>query len=265
MRKAVENEETLEQLEYGNWIRRRKLILLGLFALGAGALLFIPLGSLYLSLVTILFAITLVSFLFPLYAYVMFSQKGGRLQEKIYNLIIQKLGEQATGRILDIGTGNGVLAVKLARQCDEVEVTGIDYWGEDWEYSKSVCKKNALLAKVENRVHFQKGDAAGLDFASDMFNGAISNLTFHEVRSVADKKSVVQEALRVVKRGGSFVFVDYFYEEKYYGMEGEFRKFLTDLGLLHFEYQPIRNLIALPALLRHPKILGRDGVIYGRK
>ena len=266
MIKAVENEKTLDaQLEYGNWIRKRILIILGLSALGAGLLLFIPLGPVYQILVTILFAIILVSFLLPLYAYVMFSQRGGRIQEKFYDLIIQELGEDAKGRILDFGSGNGVLAVKLARQCPEVEVMGIDYWGEDWEYSKCICEKNARAAKVENRVRFQKGDAASLDFASETFDGAISNLTFHEVKSVADKKSVLQEALRVVKPGGSFVFVDYFWEEKYYGPEPEFEEFLRDLGLLHFEYQHIHDLITLPGLLMHPRILGRVGIISGRK
>ena len=206
-----------EQLDYGNWIRRKKLLILGLCTLGASALFLIPLGSLFRILATILFAILLVSFLFPLYAYLMFSQNGGKLQEKIYNLIIQELGKDIKGRILDIGSGNGVLAVKLARQHGEAEVTGMDYWGEDWEYSKSVCEKNAKAAGVENRVHFQKGDAARLDFASDIFDGATSNLTFHEVKTAANAKSVLQEALRVVKPGGSFVFVDYFYNETYYG------------------------------------------------
>ena len=104
------------QLDYGNWIRKKNLLILGLCTLGMGALIFIPLGSLYRLTVTILFVIVLISFLFPLYAYVMFSQKGGRLQEKVYNLIIQSLGAKVKGRILDIGSGNGVLAVKLAQQ-----------------------------------------------------------------------------------------------------------------------------------------------------
>src|SRR5262249_25441799 len=158
--------------------------ILGLCTLGVGALIFIPLGAFYRLVVTILFAVLLISFLFPLYAYVAFSQHGGRFQEKVYNLIIQSLGK-ATGKILDIGTGNGVLAIQLAQQNDQAEVVGIDYWGEDWEYSKNVCEKNAELGGVEQRVRFQKGDAAQLEFASDTFDGAVSNLTFHEVRSVA--------------------------------------------------------------------------------
>ena len=186
------------QLNYGNWVRRRNLLILGLCTLGAAALIFIPLGFLYRFAVVILFIIILVSFLFPLYAYVMFSQHGGQFQDRVYNLIIQSLGAKVKGRILDIGSGNGVLAVKLAQQHGEAEVVGIDYWGKNWEYSKGVCEQNARAAEVESQVSFQKGDAAALEFASETFDGAMSNLTFHEVQSAdvykrqsSDRKSVV--------------------------------------------------------------------------
>ena len=144
------------QLEYGNWIRKKNLLILGLCVLGAGALILVPLGTIYRLTMTILFVLILVSFLFPLYAYVMFSQKGGRLQEKIYTLIIQSLGTNVKGKILDIGSGNGVLAVKLAQQHGETEVVGMDYWGKDWEYSKSVCEKNARIGNVEAGYSFKK-------------------------------------------------------------------------------------------------------------
>jgi len=118
---------------------------------------------------------------------------------------------------------------------------------------------------VESRVHFQKGDAAKLDFATDTFDGAISNLTFHEVQSVADKRAVVREALRVVKPRGSFSFVDYFYDAKYYRKSLEFEKYLQDLKLAEFEFKPLGDLIKIPTLLKHPKIFGKVGIIYGRK
>ena len=253
------------QLDYGNWIRKRILLILGLCTLGVGGLIIVPLGLIYRLIMAFLFVIILVSFLFPLYSYFMFSQTGGRFQEKVYNLIIQSLGTKVKGKILDIGSGNGVLAVTLAQQQVDAEVIGVDYWGKDWEYSKSVCEKNAQIGKVEDRVHFQKGDAAALEFANDTFDGAISNLTFHEVKSIADKREVVQEAFRVVKAGGRFAFVDYFYDAKYYGNASEFEKYLKGLKLSQFEYKPLRDMMAIPLLLRHPKILGKIGIIYGRK
>jgi SAM-dependent methyltransferase len=253
------------QLDYGNWVRKKILLILGLCALGMGALIFIPLGLAYKIVVATLFVIVFVSFLFPLYAYIMFSQNGGKLQEKIYNLAIQHLGKDLKGKFIDIGSGNGVLAVTLAQKHENIEVTGIDYWGTDWEYSKSVCEKNARIVKVENRVYFQKGDAALLDFSNNTFDGAISNLTFHEVKSVPDKKLVLQEALRVVKSDGSFSFVDYFFDEKYYGTPSEFEQFLKDLNLTQFERKRLQDVILLPALLKHPKILGKVGIIFGKK
>lgn len=253
------------QLNYGNWIRKRILLILGMCALGVGVLSLLPFGSLYQLVMAFLFVMTFVSFLFPLYSYVMFSQNGGRIQDRVYNLIIQHLGSPITGRILDIGSGNGVLAVKLAQQHGEAEVVGMDYWGKDWEYSKGVCDKNARIGGVENRVHFQKGDAAALEFASDTFDGAVSNLTFHEVRSVVDKREVIREALRVVKGKGRFAFVDYFYNAKFYGTTAEFKNYLRSLNLSDFEMKPLREMIELPLLLQHPKILGQVGIVYGSK
>ncbi len=253
------------QLDYGNWIRKKILFVLGTCTLGIGLLALIPLGPVYRISMTVLFVILLVSFLFPFYAYIMFSQSGGKLQEKFYNLIIQSLGKDVAGRVIDIGSGNGVLAAKLAQQHPQAEVTGVDYWGADWEYSKSVCEQNARAAHVADRVHFQKGDAASLDFEDNTFDGATSNLTFHEVKSAADKRAVIREALRVVKPGGTFAFIDYFYEEKHYGNEAEFETFLAAMKLAQLEFKPLRDLIAIPSLLKHPKILGKVGILYGRK
>jgi SAM-dependent methyltransferase len=253
------------QLEYGNWIRKKILLILGLCSLALGILALIPLGPVYQIVMASLFALTFISFLFPLYSYFMFSQKGGRFQEKVYDLIIRSLGATIQGRILDIGSGNGVLAVRLAQHHREAEVVGMDYWGRDWEYSKSICERNAQTGKVENRVHFQKGDAAALDFESDSFDGSVSNLTFHEVQSAPDKREVVREALRVLKPGCSFAYVDYFYEPKFYGNASEFEEYLKCLNLSHFESRPLQEMMKIPLLLRHPKILGKAGILYGRK
>lgn len=253
------------QLNYGNWIRKRILVILGLCSLGIGILSFIRFGFIYHLVMVILFVITFISFLLPFYTFVMVSHSGGNIQDKVYNLIIQHLSTPITGQLLDIGSGNGVLSVKLARQNSEAEVIGVDYWGKDWEYSKEICDKNARIGGVENRVYFQKGDAAALEFADDTFDGVVSNLTFHEVRSVVDKREVVCEALRVIKGGGRFAFVDYFYNAKLYGSAAEFENYLRSLKLSHFEIKPLQEVIKLPLLLRYPKILGQVGIVYGRK
>ena len=102
-------------------------------------------------------------------------------------------------------------------------------------------------------------------FAENTFDGVISNLTFHEVKPVPDKRDLVREALRVVKPGGTFAFVDYFYCGKFYGRTAEFESYLRKMNLSQFEFKPLHRMIAIPVLLRHPKIFGRVGIVYGKK
>jgi SAM-dependent methyltransferase len=254
-----------EKLKYGNWIRKRVLIILGVCASVTWLLAFLPLPNVLRVAAGIIALIFSGSFLYPLYAYRMFSPQGGNMQAKIYNLIIESLGRPARGKVLDIGTGNGVLAVKLAQCFPGARVTGMDYWGSDWEYAKTVCDENARSAGVSERVNFVKGDAAALEFADGEFDAIVSNLTFHEVKSIAQKSEVVKEALRALKPGGVFAFVDYFYESRYYGHVSDFEARLAQFGLSKVTLAPIDKKLNIPTLLKHPKALGRVGILYGQK
>ncbi len=61
--------------------------------------------------------------------------------------------------------------------------------------------KKKWIEGIADRVTFQKGDAAKLDFADETFDAAVSNFVFHEgAFRKKDKRDVVREALRVVKK-----------------------------------------------------------------
>jgi SAM-dependent methyltransferase len=255
----------MDKLQYGNWIRKKVLWMLGLTSLALGVLAVVPLPAAVRIVSGIMGIATFGSFLYPLYVYYMFSPSGGNLQEKFYNLILDHLENQGSGKVLDIGTGNGVLAIKAALRNQAAQVTGVDFWGKDWEYSKSVCEQNARIANVADRVHFQKGDAASLDFSDGTFDAVVSNLTFHEVRMVKRKSDVLREAFRLLKPGGSFAFIDYFYDDRYYGFSSEFEILLWGLKLQKVELKPLHEVLTFPRLLRHPRALGRVGIVYGKK
>ncbi len=260
----VENMPT-KALVYGNWIRRRILWRLGASALVAAVIAAFPIHPDTRVGAGILFAILLVSLFFPLYAYYAFSAKGGNLQEKIFDRILAILGQRERAEILDIGTGNGVRAVKLAIGNPQSRVTAIDYWGKDWEYAKALCEQNAHIAQVSDAIRFVRGDAATLDFGDATFDAVVSNLTFHEVETVRDKRDVVAEAHRVLKAGGEFVFVDYFYQAKIYGSLLDFEAFIQGLGIRHHLLKPIGDAVSLSWVLRHPRVLGKVGVLSGQK
>jgi ubiquinone/menaquinone biosynthesis C-methylase UbiE len=259
-------EATLtSNITYGNWIRKKMLLVLGLGVLILGILFFL-LSNVYLQIVTgLLFGILLISFSFPLYAYYAFSPHGGNVQEKVYTLIVDNLGQSTPENALDIGTGNGVLILKLAQKYPATQVVGMDYWGKNWEYSQAICETNARTAQVADRVRFVKGDAAALEFHDAAFAAVVSNLTFHEVKSAPQKREVVREALRVLRPGGTFAFVDYFYDGQYYGPTAEFETFLHSLGLSKIELKHLNDVLPLPGLLRHPKIFGKVGIVDGQK
>lgn len=253
------------QLVYGNWIRKRVLWRLGAACLVAAGLALLPIHPWLRLAAVILFIILFVSLLLPLNAYVAFSPWGGNLQEAFFDRIVERVDGHAAWACLDIGTGNGVLAVKLALKIPEARVTALDYWGDDWEYAKRVCQANARTAGVESSIQFVSGDAAKLDFPDASFDAVVSNLTFHEVKTATDTRDVVAEALRVLKPGGSFVFVDYFFESKLYGAVPALEEFVRGLGVRSHQLVPISQVIPLSPMLRHPKVLGRVGMLTGSK
>ena len=253
------------KLQYGNWIRRKVLWLLGLTSLALGVVAALPIPVFIRVLSGILGLVALISFLYPLYAYFMFSHWGGNLPDKFYELILDHIEKNSTGKLLDIGTGNGILAIKAALRNPGVEVTGVDYWGKNWEYSRSACEQNARIANVSERVKFEKGDAASLNYSDGTFDVVLSNLTFHEVVQVKRKSDVMREVLRLLKPGGSFAFIDYFFEERYYGDAAGFELLFLSLKLKSVELKRLQDVPIFPGLLRHPRALGKIGIVYGKK
>ena len=59
----------------------------------------------------------------------------------------------------------------------------------------------------------------------------MSNFVFHEVKSVKDKREVLKEALRVVKKDGAFSFQDLFQVKRCYGDLDSLLQELRDSGI----------------------------------
>lgn len=169
------------------------------------------------------------------------------------------------GTILDIGCGAAALTVRCAKAFPNATLVGMDYWGTEWSYAKEQCERNAQIEGVSQRLSFQKGDAAKLDFADETFDGAVSNFVFHEVRSQPDKRKVVREALRVVKKGGAFAIQDMFGQKPLYGDMNDFCEQLKKEGAVReIHYVPnIEKQDFVPAFVTAPWMIRDAGLIYG--
>jgi len=169
------------------------------------------------------------------------------------------------GEALDIGCGNGPLTIALAARFPTTRVTGIDFWGESWEYSQDVCETNAANQGVGERTTFQQASAADLPFGDESFAAVVSNLCFHEVRDVRDKRELLLEALRVLEPGGAFAFQDLFRLKTTFGAVDDLVATLHGWGIQSVEYVDTGRSGFIPKALRLPFMVGSMGVLHGTK
>jgi SAM-dependent methyltransferase len=253
------SQKDAKKANYGNWISTWLLYMpaaTALFLLG-------------LSVVSYLFiiaaALFLIIFAYFAYAYFKFSPAGGDLQTKIHNMVLDHLKWQGKGKVLDIGCGNAALVIKLAKKYPQALVTGIDYWGGKWGYSKEACEKNTKIEGVADRTVFRKAGASSLPFEDNYFDAVVSNFVFHEVKDSRDKREVIREALRVVKKDGAFAFQDLFLVKGIYGEVDDLLATIRSWGIQDARFVDTSSASFIPRLLKLPFMVGSIGIIYGTK
>jgi SAM-dependent methyltransferase len=244
--------------DYGSWVSKRLV-----YTPAIVGFVFCGLGLLFSLL---LIPAVLFLFVSAYFAYARALLGGGRnVQGGIVELVLSCLDWSGEGRALDVGCGSASLTIKLARKYPKAQVVGVDYWGGNWEYSKEMCERNAKIEQVTDRVTFQKASASALPFSDGYFDAVVSNLVFHEVRDSADKREVVHEALRVLKKGGKFSFQDLFLLRRVYGDVDNLLRTIQSWGIAKVEFVETRKATSIPLMLKLPFMLGRIGIVTGEK
>ena len=106
------------------------------------------------------------------------------------------------GKVLDVGSGSGTLAIAFARRFPGVEVTGIDLS----DITLEMAGDNVRNSDVSSRVSLEKGDAEDMPFEDGTFNLVISSSTLHLLNNPL---RMFDEIQRVLKPEGRFFINDY--------------------------------------------------------
>jgi ubiquinone/menaquinone biosynthesis C-methylase UbiE len=114
--------------------------------------------------------------------------------ESYYSQVAEEIVSSFTnGIILDLGTGPGYLPIEVVKRSPSINVIGIDL-------SRKLIRmawKNASKAGLADKLDFQVGNAAGLQFEDASFDMVMSTGMLHSLR---DPAKVLREIYRVLKK-----------------------------------------------------------------
>jgi len=100
-----------------------------------------------------------------------------------------------SGRVLDIGTGPGVIPIAMALKSNGLEIVAIDIS----QAMVEIAGKNAVEAGASDRVKFQYGSAEKIPFTDGSFDLVLATLSFHHW---ARPYECLKEVYRVLKARG---------------------------------------------------------------
>ena len=153
---------------------------------------------------------------------------GGGMMERVHQVVLSHLDFDGQGQLLEVGCGSGALSIRAALTWPDAQITGMDYWGVAYGYGQAMCEKNAESEGVGFGCAFRHGDANKLDFPDESFDAVVSNYVYHNIMG-SDKRTLLLETLRVLKKGGVFALNDEMKPHMYGNMEA-FAQELRDMG-----------------------------------
>jgi len=173
-----------------------------------------------------------------------------RIREELIKLVQPKEGD----RVLDVGTGGGLLAIGFAKAAKDVRAIGIDLWVPGGGgTSLKTAKRNAEIEGVADRVEFRKADARDIPYPDNYFDIVVASFVLHMI--YRNRDLAFKEMIRVLKSRGKFAVIEPLGGYKW-RIDEDLKRKLANFGL--------KNVKFIPMEINYPK-KRNVYVIYGEK
>jgi ubiquinone/menaquinone biosynthesis C-methylase UbiE len=178
--------------------------IVGLLLLSAG---YLVLNNTYVAIVGALisaFGIYMIVAHF-LSLYVFMGVNGARFAR-----IAQLLELKGNEYVLDVGTGTGRTAVRVAKNLTTGRLVGIDIWDtvELRGNSPEKAYKNAEIEGVKRKVEFRVGNVLKIPFSDNMFDIVTCSSVLNNLSGEEKRTEALKEIFRVLKRGGRCMLLE---------------------------------------------------------
>lgn len=127
---------------------------------------------------------------------------------QLINEVIRRLDLDRKSKILDVGTGQGIMAISLAAAGFEVLTGEPEEGSEDpanydheahGEHYFLDWREAARTAGVTHKVEYRRFNAESLPFQKESFDAVF---LYDALQHIRDRVKALNECIRVVKRGG---------------------------------------------------------------
>jgi SAM-dependent methyltransferase len=131
------------------------------------------------------------------------------------------------GRLVDVGTGTGQLALGALERWPGLEVVGVDPSSEMCAMADGEADRR-LSASDRDRFRTAVAFADALPFEDGTMDAALSSFV---LQLVPNRARALREAGRVLRRGGQFAFVTWLQDERVFIPDRVFDEVLDELGV----------------------------------